>query len=138
MNESAASNGWKSDSLNHSKALERVISKAKINISELPSLDSLIDDESFENLKEALELTQQNSSATTKRDLLIKFKNGQERTIDLTVSLSEDFEVYILEISNVDNLNKIIDSTRTFASQKIAAGLARSLAHEVKILFQEL
>ena len=49
MNESAASNGWKSDSLNHSKALERVISKSKINKSELPSLDSLIDDESFEN-----------------------------------------------------------------------------------------
>ena len=45
MNESAASNGWKSDSLNHSKALERVISKSKINKSELPSLDSLIDDE---------------------------------------------------------------------------------------------
>ena len=132
MNESAASNGWKSDSLNHSKALERVISKSKINESELPSLDSLIDDESFENLKEALEHTQQNSSATTKRDLSIKFKNGQGRTIDLTVSLSEEFEVYILEISNVDNLNKIIDSTRTFASQKIAAGLARSLAHEVK------
>ena len=82
MNESAASNGWKSDSLNHSQALERVISKSKINKSELPSLDSLIDDESFENLKEALEHTQQNSSATTKRDLLIKFKNGQERTID--------------------------------------------------------
>ena len=88
MNESAASNGWKSDSLNHSKALERVISKSKINKSELPSLDSLIDDESFENLKEALEHTQQNSSATTKRDLSIKFKNGQKRTIDLTVSLS--------------------------------------------------
>ena len=35
MNESAASNGWKSDSLNHSKALERVISKSKINKSEL-------------------------------------------------------------------------------------------------------
>ncbi len=78
MNESAASNGWKSDSLNHSKALERVISKSKINKSELPSLDSLIDDESFENLKEALEHTQQNSSATTKRDLSIKFKNGTE------------------------------------------------------------
>lgn len=132
MNESAASNGWKSDSLNHSQALERVISKSKINKSELPSLDSLIDDESFENLKEALEHTQQNSSATTKRDLSIKFKNGQKRTIDLTVSLSVAFEVYILEISDVDNLNKIIDSTRTFASQKIAAGLARSLAHEVK------
>ena len=132
MNESAASNGWKSDSLNHSKALESVISKSKINKSELPSLDSIIDNESFENLKEALEHTQQNSSATTKRDLSIKFKNGQKRTIDLTVSLSVEFEVYILEISDVDNLNKIIDSTRTFASQKIAAGLARSLAHEVK------
>ena len=75
MNESAASNGWKSDSLNHSKALERVISKSKINKSELPSLNSLIDDESFENLKEALE---HNSTKTLlpqqKRDLSINLK----------------------------------------------------------------
>ena len=56
----------------------------------------------------------------------------------MTVCLSVEFEVYILEISDVDNLNKIIDSTITFASQKIAAGLARSLAHEVKNPLSEL
>ena len=33
---------------------------------------------------------------------------------------------------SIDNLNKIIDSTRSFSTQKIAAGLARTLAHEVK------
>ena len=38
----------------------------------------------------------------------------------------------ILEISCVDNLNKIIDSSKTFSTQKIAANLARTLAHEVK------
>ena len=38
----------------------------------------------------------------------------------------------ILEILCVDNLNKIIDSTKTFSTQKIAANLARTLAHEVK------
>ena len=32
----------------------------------------------------------------------------------------------------MDNLNKIIDSTKTFSTQKIAANLARTLAHEVK------
>ena len=32
----------------------------------------------------------------------------------------------------VDNLNKISDSTKTFSTQKIAANLARTLAHEVK------
>ena len=89
MNESAASNGWKSDSLNHSKALERVISKSKINKSELPSLDSLIDDESFENLKEALEHTQQNSSATTplhrhcSEQATYHFHRRQGRRLDL-------------------------------------------------------
>ena len=31
-----------------------------------------------------------------------------------------------------DSLNKIIDSTKTFSTQKIAANLARTLAHEVK------
>jgi two-component system nitrogen regulation sensor histidine kinase GlnL len=46
-----------------------------------------------------------------------------------------NFDCLILEILCVDNLNKIIDSTKTFSTQKIAANLARTLAHEVKKSF---
>jgi two-component system nitrogen regulation sensor histidine kinase GlnL len=37
-----------------------------------------------------------------------------------------------MELFCIDNLNKIIDSSKIFSTQKIAANLARTLAHEVK------
>jgi two-component system nitrogen regulation sensor histidine kinase GlnL len=52
--------------------------------------------------------------------------------VDLTVSWSNTDNILIIEILCVDNLNKIIDSSKIFSTQKIAANLARTLAHEVK------
>ena len=68
----------------------------------------------------------------TKRDFELISVSNNKRIIDLTVSWSREYECLILEILCVDNLNKIIDSTKTFSTQKIAANLARTLAHEVK------
>ena len=72
------------------------------------------------------------NGAKTKRDFELSTSANTKRIVDLTVSWSRDFECLILEILCVDNLNKIIDSTKTFSTQKIAANLARTLAHEVK------
>ena len=73
-----------------------------------------------------------NEGSKTKRDFELSLESNNKRVIDLTVRWSIQYEVLILEISCVDNLNKIIDSSKTFSTQKIAANLARTLAHEVK------
>ena len=73
-----------------------------------------------------------NEGSKTKRDFELNLESNNKRVIDLTVRWSIQYEVLILEISCVDNLNKIIDSSKTFSTQKIAANLARTLAHEVK------
>ena len=72
------------------------------------------------------------NSSQTKRDFELVTSNFKKRDIDITVRWSNTYECLILEILCVDNLNKIIDSTKTFSTQKIAANLARTLAHEVK------
>ena len=89
-------------------------------------------DESKSNLSNFLKKAIGNEGSKTKRDFELNFKTSTKRTIDLTVRWSNQFEILILEVSCVDNLNKIIDSTKTFSTQKIAANLARTLAHEVK------
>ena len=72
------------------------------------------------------------NGSQTKRDFELITSKFKKRDIDITVRWSKTFECLILEILCVDNLNKIIDSTKTFSTQKIAANLARTLAHEVK------
>ena len=89
-------------------------------------------DESKSNLSNFLKKAIGNEGSKTKRDFELNFKTSTKRIIDLTVRWSNQFEILILEVSCVDNLNKIIDSTKTFSTQKIAANLARTLAHEVK------
>ncbi len=79
-----------------------------------------------------LKKTIEKNGAKTKRDFEIITAADTKRTIDLTVSWNNENECLILEILCVDNLNKIIDSTKTFSTQKIAANLAKTLAHEVK------
>jgi two-component system nitrogen regulation sensor histidine kinase GlnL len=79
-----------------------------------------------------LKKTIEKNGAKTKRDFEIITAADTKRMIDLTVSWNNENECLILEILCVDNLNKIIDSTKTFSTQKIAANLARTLAHEVK------
>ncbi len=79
-----------------------------------------------------LKKTVDKDGAKTKRDFELTTAAKTKRVIDITVSWSREFDCLILEILCVDNLNKIIDSTKTFSTQKIAANLARTLAHEVK------
>ena len=71
-------------------------------------------------------------SSQTRRDFPLKTTKDKKREIDFTVRYSNTYDCILIEVSCVDNLNKIIDSTKTFSTQKIAANLARTLAHEVK------
>ena len=71
-------------------------------------------------------------ASITKRGFKLSRSKETNRTVDLTVSWSNDDDILIIEVFCIDNLNKIIDSSKTFSTQKIAANLARTLAHEVK------
>ncbi len=99
---------------------------------ELKDIFSFIDDEAENQIKEILLQAKKNASAITRRDFIIGEHSNQLRTLDLTVTYSEKRDLIYIEALNTENLNKIIDSTRSFATQKIAAGLAHTLAHEVK------
>ena len=79
-----------------------------------------------------LKKTIENTGSQTKRDFELVTSQQKKREIDITVRWSNTYKCLIVEILCVDNLNKIIDSTKTFSTQKIAANLARTLAHEVK------
>ena len=113
-NESATNNGWKYNSTKHE------------------SISLYFPDKSNLELHELLLKSLNESGASTKRDLEIIDGENNKRIVDLTISWSEVYECLILEINCVDSLNKIIDSTKVFSTQKIAANLARTLAHEVK------
>ena len=114
VNESATNNGW------------------KYNSAKQESLYSYLSDKNNIELYELLIKSLNESGASTKRDLEIIDIENNKRIVDLTISWSEVYECLILEINCVDSLNKIIDSTKVFSTQKIAANLARTLAHEVK------
>ena len=79
-----------------------------------------------------LNKSKEKGSSQTRRDFPLVTSKNKKREIDFTVRFSNTYKCIIIEISCVDNLNKIIDSTKTFSTQKIAANLARTLAHEVK------
>ena len=113
-NESATNNGW------------------KYNSTKQESISSYFPEKSNLELYELLIKSLNESGASTKRDLEIIDEENNKRIVDLTISWSEVYECLILEINCVDSLNKIIDSTKVFSTQKIAANLARTLAHEVK------
>ena len=115
LNDSALNKGWVLNSNN------------KNNI-----ITDQFSEETNGKLISLLKNTIEKDGATTKRDFQLTTSSNTKRIIDLTVSWSNDFNCLILEILCVDNLNKIIDSTKTFSTQKIAANLARTLAHEVK------
>ena len=115
LNDSALNKGWVLNSNN------------KNNI-----ITDQFSEETNGKLISLLKKTVEKDGATTKRDFELTTSSNTKRVIDLTVSWSNDFNCLILEILCVDNLNKIIDSTKTFSTQKIAANLARTLAHEVK------
>ena len=113
VNESALNNGW---SIQQNR-------------------DLITDQYTLEKNKALIDMlnsTISKSSSFTKRDLELVLKDDEKRIVDLTASFSEKYDSLILEIKCIDSLNKIIDSTKIFSTQKIAANLARTLAHEVK------
>ena len=96
---------------------------------ELNNIFAFIDDEAENQIKEILLQATKNASAITRRDFVITDNSGQARTLDLTISYADKRNLIYIEALNTENLNKIIDSTRSFSTQKIAAGLALSLIH---------
>ena len=111
--------------------------KAANWIGESPRFDgqkisSLLEEETGQQFNKILIKTRANTGSVTKRDFEITYLSGLTRTIDLTITFSDKKNLIFIEAVSIDNLNKIIDSTRSFSTQKIAAGLARTLAHEVK------
>ena len=115
LNDSALSKGWVLNSKKEGNSITDQFSE-KTNGSLINLLKKVID----------------KNGAKTKRDFEITTSADTKRVIDMTVSWNSEYDCLILEILCVDNLNKIIDSTKTFSTQKIAANLARTLAHEVK------
>ena len=92
------------------------------------TISSLLNEETGFQINEILHKTRKNSGSVTRRDFEIVHQSGTERTVDLTITFSEKKNMIFIEAVSIDNLNKIIDSTRSFSTQKIAAGLARTLA----------
>ena len=95
-------------------------------------LSDQLSEETNGSLISLLKKTIETNGSQTKRDFELMTSNLKKRDIDITVRWSNTYTCLILEILCVDNLNRIIDSTKTFSTQKIAANLARTLAHEVK------
>ena len=96
------------------------------------NIASLLDEKTSNQVIAILRKAKKDSNSITRRDFVITHKSGLVRTLDLTISHSDKKNLIFIEAVSIDNLNKIIDSTRSFSTQKIAAGFARTLAHEVK------
>jgi len=115
LNDSALNKGW-------------VLNSSKEN----NIITDQFSDETNTSLVSILNKVIKSNVTTTKRGFELISSANTKRIIDMTASWSEEFHCLILEILCIDNLHKIIDSTKTFSTQKIAANLARTLAHEVK------
>lgn len=114
VNDSALANGWINDTKNQSSYSKFFCSKTE------------------QEIKRVINMAIKDRKSVTKRDFELISNNNASREVDLTVSFSPKYEWIIIEVMSVDNLNKIIDSSKMASSQKIAANLARTLAHEVK------
>ncbi|MDB9997190.1 nitrogen regulation protein NR(II) [Gammaproteobacteria bacterium] len=114
LNDSALSNGWSKDP------------------KEPSFYASFLSDETEKEVKRLIGMAIKDRKTVTKRDFELISNKQSSREVDLTVSFSVKYEYIIIEVMSVDNLNKIIDSSKMVTSQKIAANLARTLAHEVK------
>ncbi len=114
VNDSALANGWINDTKNQSSYSKFFCPKTE------------------QEIKRVINMAIKDRKSVTKRDFELISNNNVSREVDLTVSFSPKYEWIIIEVMSVDNLNKIIDSSKMATSQKIAANLARTLAHEVK------
>ena len=114
INDSASANGW-------------ICTSDKTNL----IADQFIE-ETNKELTKLLTYCISSGNSVTKRDFKLTKFDGKNRIVDLTSSWSEADNILMIELLCVENLNKIIDSSKTFSTQKIATNLARTLAHEVK------
>jgi two-component system nitrogen regulation sensor histidine kinase GlnL len=114
VNDSALANGWINDTKNQSSYSKFFCPKTE------------------QEIKRVINMAIKDRKSVTKRDFELISNDNASREVDLTVSFSPKYEWIIIEVMSVDNLNKIIDSSKMASSQKIAANLARTLAHEVK------
>ena len=114
INESGLANGWIKDS------------------KEPSSYSNFLSYETESELKRIMNMAVSDKKSVTKRDFELIANDESVREVDLTVSFSTKDKQIIVEVMCVDNLNRIIDSSKILSSQKIAANLARTLAHEVK------
>ena len=114
VNDSALANGWINDTKNQSSYSKFFCLKTE------------------QEIKRVINMAIKDRKSVTKRDFELISNDNASREVDLTVSFSPKYEWIIIEVMSVDNLNKIIDSSKMASSQKIAANLARTLAHEVK------
>jgi two-component system nitrogen regulation sensor histidine kinase GlnL len=114
LNDSALANGWIKDSNNPS------------------AYSNFLCENTEKEVKRIFNMTIKDRKSITKRDFELISNKSSSREVDLTASFSLRDEYIIAEVMSVDNINKIIDSSKMASSQKIAANLARTLAHEVK------
>ena len=84
---------------------------------------SILEEQTGYQINQILKKAKKDTGSVTKRDFEIIHKSGNARKIDLTITFSDKNNLVFIEAVNIDNLNKIIDSTRNFSTQKIAAGL---------------
>lgn len=68
----------------------------------------------------------------TKRKVTWKLHNGQEITLDYTVTPSPEYNLITLEIQPLDRLLRISREEAWISSQETSRNLVRSMAHEIK------
>jgi len=117
LNDSALANGWIKDSKDPKDP---------------STYSNFLCENTEKEVKRIFNMAIKDRKSVTKRDFELISNKSSSREVDLTASFSLRDEYIIAEVMSVDNLNKIIDSSKMASSQKIAANLARTLAHEVK------
>jgi hypothetical protein len=95
---------------------------------DLNDIFSCIDNEAENQIKEILAQATKNASAITRRDFVISDNSGQVRTLDLTISYADKGNLIYIEALSTENLNKIIDSTRSFSTQKNCSRLSKNFS----------
>jgi hypothetical protein len=112
MNEAAKAANWTGDSSNFQGQ----------------TISSLLDEDTGNQINRILQKTRVNSGAITRRDFEITHQTGNSRSIDLTINFSDKENLVFVEAVSIDNLNKIIDSTRSFSTQKNSSWLSKNFS----------
>ena len=102
LNDSALNKGWKIDPNKKEKNL----------------ISLQLSEETAASVIKLLNKSMDKGSSQTRRDFPLKTTKDKKREIDFTVRYSNSYECILIEVSCVDNLNKIIDSTKTLLNSK--------------------